>query len=67
MSATSTMTSELTLSLTEEERRDLLSFLEQGLRETLVEVHRTDSLDYRHIVERKEAVLRRLIDKLRQP
>jgi hypothetical protein len=61
-----TTTSLMTLTLTEEERTELLSFLEQGLRDTKIEVHRTDSLDYKRIVERKETILRVLIEKLQR-
>jgi hypothetical protein len=58
---------EFTLTLTAEERTQLLNLLQQVDRDTLIEAHRTDSLDYKQYVERKEAVLRGLIDKLRRP
>jgi len=56
-----------TLTLTGEERSLLLNFLEQSFKETLVEEHRTDALDFKEYVRHKEAVLKGLIDKLRRP
>jgi hypothetical protein len=44
----------------------LVLFLEQALRDTLVEEHRTESPDFREHVQRKENVMRSVIDKLRQ-
>ncbi len=55
-----------TLTLTEEERVQLLNVLEQADREALVEVHRTESAEFREFVERKEAMLRSVIEKLRR-
>jgi hypothetical protein len=55
----------VTLTLTAEERLQLLSYLEQGFRDVLVEEHRTDSPNYRELVARKEKALRSIIDKLR--
>jgi hypothetical protein len=37
------------------------------LGETRVEVHRTHTPEFREQVQRREAILRRLIEKLRQP
>jgi hypothetical protein len=65
MTAAGTQSLEITFSLDEEERMELELFLEQALRDTLVEVHRTEAPDFRERVERKEAVLQRLLDKLR--
>jgi len=56
-----------TLTLTGEEREQLLNVLEQVFREKQVEVHRTDALGYKAHVEREEAILRGLIDRLRRP
>ena len=67
MPAASTQSSAFTLTLNEEERTLLSSFLEHALRDKQVEVHRTDSLGYREHLHREEAILRGLIDKLRQP
>jgi len=66
MSTTNTQSPAFTLTLSEEERSQLLSLLEQEDRETLVEAHRTDSPNFREHIERKESVLRGLIDKLRR-
>jgi len=67
MSPAQTTSLECTLSLTGEERTQLLSLLEQTLRDKLVEVHRTDSLDFRQHVQRQANVLSAVIDKLRGP
>jgi len=67
MPGTVTATEAFTLALTEEERTQLSSLLEQALRDTSIEAHRTDALDYKGWVERREAVLRNLVDKLRRP
>ena len=56
-----------TLTLTEEERAELLGFLEQALREKHVEVHLTESFDFRAFVQRQEALLESLVNKLRRP
>jgi hypothetical protein len=66
MSAPAIGTSECTLRLTGEERSQLVLFLEQALRDLLIEIHRTEAPDYREHVQRKEAALRRVLDKLRQ-
>ena len=66
MMAAGTKSLEVHFCLNEEERVELLLFLEQALRDTLVEVHRTEALDYRERIQRKEAVLKRLLDTLRQ-
>ena len=67
MSAADVKVPEFTLTLNEEERVQLLNFLEQGLRDVLVEVHRTEAPDFREYVQRKENILRGLIDRLRRP
>ena len=66
MAATDTRSATCTLSLSEEERTQLLSFLEQSLPEILVEVHRTEAPDFRAHVERKESILRGLANRLRR-
>jgi len=38
--------------------------LEQALHDKQIEVHRTDSITFRERVERQEALLRSLLDKL---
>jgi hypothetical protein len=57
----------LTLTLTAEEREHLLNYLDQALRETRVEAHRTDSPNYRTWVESRESALQSVIAKLRGP
>jgi hypothetical protein len=59
--------SAFTLTLSEDERVQLLSLLEQAIRDKHVEVHRTEAPDYRQHVLREEAVLQSVIDKLRRP
>jgi hypothetical protein len=62
-----TLTAEpITLSLTEEERTQLLNWLEDRLRSTLIEEHRTDALAFKHRVHHEEDVLGNVIKKLRQ-
>ena len=56
----------LTLTLTGEERSQLLSWLEQRLRDKLVEEHRTESVDFRKNVLHQEEILGKVIRKLRQ-
>jgi hypothetical protein len=56
-----------TLVLSEEERAQLLSFLDQALRDTHAEARRTEAPDYQAQVHRQESVLRGLIEKLRAP
>jgi hypothetical protein len=65
MSAAGTQQGETTLTLNEEERTQLLLILEQKLRDTLVEAHRTEAPVFREHIERRASVLERLIDKLR--
>ena len=66
MSAVRTTSGGCTLTLTAEERDQLLLFLEQALKDTLVEEHRTESPDFREHIERRETVMRGVIDKLRR-
>jgi hypothetical protein len=56
---------EFTLTLNENERAELTLLLEQSLKETRVEVHRTHTPGYRENVQREEQVLRGLLEKLR--
>jgi len=55
-----------TLTLTQEERDQLLNWLEQRFKSTLVEEHRTEASDYKKYMYRQEEILEKLIDKLRQ-
>jgi hypothetical protein len=66
MTTVTTQSPTFTLTLSEEERTQLLNFLEQADRRLLVEVHRTEAPDFRESVERKESALRSVIDKLRR-
>jgi len=56
-----------TLTLNDEERAQLVNVLEQALHDKEIENHRTDSITYRQHVQHEEALLRGLLDKLRQP
>jgi len=56
-----------TLVLTEGERAQLLSLLEEVYRDTHVEARRTEGPTYQAQVHQQEAVLRGLIEKLRLP
>ena len=58
---------ELQLTLSDEERDFLVSHLQQALKETLVEEHRTRNLAYREGVVRQEQVIQDLLQKLEQP
>jgi hypothetical protein len=55
-----------TLTLSEDERTQLLTFLEHALRDKLVEEHRTESFQYREHVQKQEALMQGLIEKLRR-
>jgi hypothetical protein len=57
--------STFTLQLSDEERTELLNLVENSLKETRVEVHRTHTPDYRASVMHEEDVLRGLLGKLR--
>jgi hypothetical protein len=56
---------EFTLNLTEEERTELLNWLEQNLRNKRVEEHRTEAAGFRQHVLHEEKILEQLIHKLR--
>jgi hypothetical protein len=58
---------EVTLTLTADERVQLLAILEHLVKDKLVEVHRTEAPDYRQFVAHQEAVLESVINKLRRP
>lgn len=55
-----------TLTLTEEERTQLARWLEQRLRDKLVEEHRTEASDFRDYVLHEEAILQSILKKLRR-
>jgi hypothetical protein len=66
MTAPSTTARAFTFTLTEQEREDLVTLLAQAVRDKQIEVHRTESFEYRPIVERQAALLQRLLDELRR-
>ncbi len=64
MSTLNDLSTEFTLTLTEGERAELLNWLQQRRRNTLVEEHRTDHADYRKYVLHQEAIIEKVIAKL---
>ena len=58
---------ELQLPLTSEEREFLAGLLEEVLKETRIEEHRTRTLSYRQIVVHKEDLIVSLLNKLKGP
>jgi hypothetical protein len=67
MSTQTTKSIEDQLTIDAEERAALVTLLEGALGETRVEAHRTHTPDFRQQVLHHEAVVRRLLDKLRRP
>jgi hypothetical protein len=57
---------EFVLVLTEQERAELLSLLEQAVTETHAEARRTEAPAYQEQVHRQEGAFRNLAHKLRQ-
>jgi hypothetical protein len=64
MATINDQSTELMLVLTEAERLQLLTWLQQIQKGKLVEEHRTRSLEYRELVLREERTLTSLIGKL---
>jgi hypothetical protein len=62
MAATS---QQFTVTITEQERDFLLSHLEQTLEDTHAEARRTESPAYQQVVHEQEALLRSLVNKVR--
>jgi hypothetical protein len=56
---------ELHLLLNDAERAELLRLVDKACSELGVEIHRTDSLSVKEILNRKEAILGAIADKLR--
>jgi hypothetical protein len=54
------------LEITSEECNLLLNILERADRHLLSEIHRTESIDFRHGLEHDQEVLTELLTKLRQ-
>ncbi len=61
-----TPTKEFVLTLTAEEHVELLAILEQAHLNLRLEERRTDARRYREKILQQEAVLQRLLDKVRQ-
>jgi hypothetical protein len=55
------------LTLSDQERRVLLELLDEMLKETKIEEHRTRNLSYRQFVVEREKALESVLNKLRQP
>jgi hypothetical protein len=55
----------MALELTAEEQALLLNILERADRRLLAEIHRTESIDFRHDLEHDEEVLLDLLEKVR--
>lgn len=66
MATTNTTTPTFTLTLTEDERTNLLRFLEEGLRYKSVEANRTEAIEYHEFIHHQEEVYKQLIEKLRR-
>jgi len=66
MSAVTTESAAITLTLSGEERSLLLNFLGQKFRDKQIEEHRTDAIEYRQYVRHEEDVVKGLLDKLRR-
>lgn len=64
MTADFETSTDFTLSLNQEERAHLLNWLQEKLRTTRVEAHRTDSPDFRKHIIHQEEILELLIEKL---
>ena len=56
----------MALELTVEEQALLLNILERADRHLLAEIHRTESIDFRHDLEHDEQTLLRLLEKVRE-
>lgn len=66
MSAVNVKAAEFTVVLNPEEREILATCLEQALRDKQVEVHRTDSLEFKEQLEHQAALLQQVRDKVRR-
>ncbi len=56
----------MALELDGEEKALLLNILERADRRLLAEIHRTESIDFRHDLEHDEQTLLRLLEKVRE-
>jgi hypothetical protein len=66
MASDVSQTGEFTLVINAEERAELLRLLEQSLKDTRVEVHRTHTPDFRNQVLQEENLLRSLLSKIQR-
>jgi hypothetical protein len=67
MSASESHMGTAVVALDGQERAELVRMLESALGDVRVEVHHTHTPDFRDQVKEREALLRRLIEKLRHP
>ena len=65
MAASRNKSAEFILTLTEEERNQLLNWLEERMHDKLIEEHRTKTTDFRDLLIHQQVVLEDLIRKLR--
>lgn len=61
------VTTEPTLTFTDEERTFLAGLLEQALHDKKIEEHRTDALEFKEHLEHEVALLSGLLAKVRRP
>ena len=66
MTTATTIATTFNLPLSQEEKQFLLTYLEEGLKEKQVEVHRTDNLEFKELVEHEANIMEGLINKLRR-
>jgi hypothetical protein len=66
MAVANSNTSQYNLTLTEDEKAELLLLLEQALRDKQVEVHRTEAFAARELVQHQLTVLEGLTARLRR-
>jgi hypothetical protein len=66
MTPTATGSKGFTLTFSREEKELLLTFLQEGLKEKEVEVHRTDSLEFKELLEHEAQLMEGLINRLRR-
>ena len=58
---------DMQLSVSSEEQTFLIGFLEESLKETRVEEHRTRAPTYREHIVKREEIITRLLEKLGHP
>lgn len=65
MTPTTTRMTGFSLNLSQQERDFLLNLLQEAYKQKEIEVHRTDDLDFKQIVEREANLMESVINKLR--